>query len=198
MVLTREAGGETFRYDARAFFQVNPGVVPALLEEVFRDVHVPEPGHRTLRGLALDLYAGIGLLTVPLARRFTNVLALESEPVAAAYAEQNVAAAGLRNVRVRAARVEQWLPPNARHLGRVPFALLDPPRTGAEGVMGALLAAMPDRIVYVSCDPATLSRDLQVLLEGGYTLDRVAALDMFPQTHHVEVVAHLTPTAPEA
>jgi tRNA/tmRNA/rRNA uracil-C5-methylase (TrmA/RlmC/RlmD family) len=74
----------------------------------------------------------------------------------------------------------------------VDFVLLDPPRAGAEGAaVEGLLNLKPRRIAYVSCDPATLARDLRALTVGGYHLDSLSAFDMFPQTHHVETVAHL-------
>jgi len=76
--------------------------------------------------------------------------------------------------------------------GQIDFILLDPPRTGAESrVIAGVLGLKPKRISYVSCDPATLARDLRKLIAGGYTLDSIAAFDMFPQTHHVETVARL-------
>jgi len=77
-------------------------------------------------------------------------------------------------------------------LDRVDFLLLDPPRTGAESrVIGGILQLRPRQISYVSCDPATLARDLKKLIAGGFSLDSIVAFDMFPQTHHVETVAHL-------
>lgn len=192
--LQRVVGGEVFHYDARAFFQANPSLLEAVTDEVFSNLPT-KPG-RFRRGLALDLYSGIGLFTIPLARRFSRVIALESDPVSAAFAEQNVAAAGLSNVRVRQTRVEGWLPPNAGHLGKADVVVLDPPRIGAEAAIPAILRLEAANVVYVSCDPATLARDLKRLVAGGYELTRVAAFDMFPQTHHVEVVAHLTYNPP--
>ena len=85
----------------------------------------------------------------------------------------------------------QWLR-QARPFEPLDFLLLDPPRVGCENaVIAGILALRPRRIAYVSCDPATLARDLKKLI-AGYSLDSVAAFDMFPQTHHVETVAHLT------
>lgn len=103
--------------------------------------------------------------------------------------------AGLANARIETAPVGEWLKhQNRNRKGRsaVDFVLLDPPRTGIEdGAIDHLLALRPSRIAYVSCDPATLARDLRHLIAGGYQLASVAAFDMFPQTHHVETVAHL-------
>ena len=82
---------------------------------------------------------------------------------------------------------------HARSFGQVDFLLLDPPRAGAENaVIAGILALRPARITYVSCDPATLARDLKKLIAGGYALGSVVAFDMFPQTHHVETIIHLS------
>lgn len=91
------------------------------------------------------------------------------------------------------ARVGDWLKQNSGTLAPVDFLLLDPPRTGAENKdVAGILTLQPRQISYVSCDPATLARDLKKLIAGGYALDSVVAFDMFPQTHHVETVARLT------
>ncbi len=85
-----------------------------------------------------------------------------------------------------------WLKETGASFSPVDFLLLDPPRAGAEeGAIDGILALAPRHISYVSCDPATLARDLKGLVAGGYTLDAIAAFDMFPQTHHVETVVHL-------
>jgi 23S rRNA (uracil1939-C5)-methyltransferase len=142
---------------------------------------------------ALDLYCGAGLFTLSLSRRFARVRGVESNRRAVDYARRNLAGAGLDNALIDCAGVGEWLREQAASLGPVDFILLDPPRSGAEkGVIDSILAARPRRITYVSCDPATLARDLRGLVNGGYTLDSVAAFDMFPQTHHVETVAHLS------
>jgi 23S rRNA (uracil1939-C5)-methyltransferase len=90
--------------------------------------------------------------------------------------------------------VERWLT-TYQGIERVAYLVLDPPRVGAKDAIGGIVRLEPARLTYVSCDPATLARDLRSLLVGGYELTRVAAFDMFPQTHHVEVVAHLTKAA---
>ena len=106
-----------------------------------------------------------------------------------------MAAAGLKNVSLVVAPVEHWLADAYRSHGRTPFVLLDPPRTGlAAPARIALTRLRPARITYVSCDPATLARDLKALLAAPYELISLAAFDMFPQTHHVEIVAHLQRT----
>ena len=199
-VLTSRVAGERYRYDAGCFFQANPLILEPLVAEALR--HAPPPSSHPGRtsatpggapAAAVDLYCGVGLFTLPLARRFGRVIGVETHPVAARYAARNLHDAGLTHARVEAARVDKWLARRAAALSPVAFVLLDPPRTGVEAeTMAGLLALNPERIAYVSCDPATLARDLKALLAGGYRLEGVAAFDMFPQTHHVEAVAHLT------
>ncbi len=187
--------GERYEYDADCFFQVNPFVLDGLVAEALRFTPGPEALPASADRLAIDLYCGVGLFTVPLARRFGRVIGVEGQPRAAEFAQRNVDAAGLRNTRIQIASVERWLDGAHRSHGRPPFVLLDPPRTGlpahAQRLLPRLRAA---RIAYVSCDPSTLARDLKGLIGSGYGLVAVAAFDMFPQTHHVEIVAHLERT----
>jgi 23S rRNA (uracil1939-C5)-methyltransferase len=141
---------------------------------------------------ALDLYAGVGLFTLPLARRFERVVAIEGNPASSAYARRNLSDAGLTNARVETGSVGALLAHNAERLGRADFVLLDPPRAGAEPeAVRAIINLSPRQISYVSCDPATLARDLLAFTSAGYRLASVRAFDLFPQTHHVETVAHL-------
>jgi 23S rRNA (uracil1939-C5)-methyltransferase len=159
---------------------------------------------------AVDLYCGVGLFTLPLARRFGRVTGVEAHPSAAEFAlrniesakrdptigegaESKVGTAELGNVEIVTARVGDWLREHSRSFGPVDFLLLDPPRTGCENRdIAGILALRPAQISYVSCDPATLARDLKKLIAAGYSLDSIAAFDMFPQTHHVETVARLS------
>jgi 23S rRNA (uracil1939-C5)-methyltransferase len=134
---------------------------------------------------ALDLYSGVGLFTLPLSRRFARVTAVEANPVAVRFARRNSA-----NARVIAAGVAEWF--KSAPVRRVDFILLDPPRAGAESaVIKGILNLHPPQISYVSCDPATLARDLRKLIAGGYTIDSIRGFDLFPQTHHVETVVRL-------
>jgi 23S rRNA (uracil1939-C5)-methyltransferase len=184
--------GERYEYDADCFFQVNPFVLDALIGETLR--YAPEPGAAPTPASrrAIDLYCGVGLFTVPVGRRFDQVIGVEGQPRAAEFAARNVAAAGLAHARIVTASVERWLEGAYRSHGRVPFVLLDPPRAGLPPLgLRTLPRLRPARIAYVSCDPATLARDLKGLLAASYELVSVAAFDMFPQTHHVEMVAHL-------
>ncbi len=191
-IVTRQVAGETYDSDADCFFQPNPGIVEPLLTEALR--HAPEPGGPSSQEErpALDLYCGVGLFTLPLARRFGRVVGVESHRRTAAFAARNAEAAGLKGVRIETMPVERWSAAAYRTFGRTPFALVDPPRVGIPvPALRGLVRLRPERIAYVSCDPATLARDLKLLLAEGWALDGLAAFDMFPQTHHVEVVAHL-------
>jgi 23S rRNA (uracil1939-C5)-methyltransferase len=184
--------GERYAYDADCFFQVNPFVLDALMAEALR--YAPEVGAAPSpeSRLAIDLYCGVGLFTVPLARRFSQVIGVEGQSRAAEFATRNVATAGLMHARIRTASVERWLEGAYRSHGRAPFVLLDPPRTGLPSHgLRVLPRLRASRVTYVACDPSTLARDLKGLLASGYELVSVAAFDMFPQTHHVEIVAHL-------
>ncbi len=187
--------GERYEYDADCFFQANPFVLDALIAEALR--YAPEVGAppSPASRLAIDLYCGVGLFTVPLARRFSQVIGVEGQPRAAEFAARNVAAAGLTHARIRTDSVERWLEGAYRSHGRTPFVLLDPPRTGlpAHGLR-VLPRLRASRVTYVACDPSTLARDLKGLLASGYELASVTGFDMFPQTHHVEIVAHLQRT----
>jgi 23S rRNA (uracil1939-C5)-methyltransferase len=185
--VARSVNNETYRLNAESFFQANDDLLPQLIDAALRD---------TSGEVAVDLYCGVGLFTLPMARRFADVIGVEGDSAAAVFARSNLAKAGLANGDIVSRDVGQWLERDARSSlkeAQLDFLLLDPPRTGAESrVIAGVLNLKPKRISYVSCDPATLARDLGKLIAGGYTLDSVAAFDMFPQTHHVETVAHLT------
>jgi 23S rRNA (uracil1939-C5)-methyltransferase len=182
--VSRRIGDETYHFSANAFFQVNHELLVPLVHEATRN----EKG-----AVAMDLYCGVGLFTVPLARCFERVVGVESNPTAAGFAQLNLQNAQLENARIITARVGEWLNGQSNESEAADFLLLDPPRAGAENsVIKGILARHPRQISYVSCDPATLARDLKKLLATGYLLDSVAAFDMFPQTHHVETVVRLT------
>ncbi|MDP9369264.1 MAG: TRAM domain-containing protein [Chloroflexota bacterium] len=196
--LERVIADERYRFDAETFFQVNPFVLDSLVREALRFTGAAVGHEETVdragraRGLAVDLFCGVGLFTVPLARRYRRVIGIESHRGAAAFATRNLEEAEQRYARVETARVDEWLRARAGRLAPAAFVLLDPPRTGIDrATIAGLLRLRAPLLTYVSCDPATLARDLRGLLDGGYRLDAVVALDLFPQTHHVEVVAHL-------
>ncbi len=181
--VSRRIGDETYHFGADAFFQVNHELLVPLIHEATRNAGGT---------VAMDLYCGVGLFTVPLARCFERIVGVESNPTSARFAQLNLQNAQLEGARIITARVGEWLIGQSLKSEAVDFLLLDPPRAGAENsVIKGILARCPGQISYVSCDPATLARDLKKLLAAGYFLDSVAAFDMFPQTHHVETVVRL-------
>ncbi|MCB9876204.1 MAG: class I SAM-dependent RNA methyltransferase [Planctomycetes bacterium] len=175
-----------FRYliEPESFFQQNRHLVQKLVEGALGD----ERG-----GLAFDLYAGVGLFTLPLSKRFERVVSVEDERRAATLGRVNVKSNGCDNVHYLRKTTEQFLDANTEQPDLV---LMDPPRLGAKPALGRLLKLRPRRLVYVSCDPVTLARDLRTLVDGGYRLEQVEAFDMFPHTHHVEAVARLSLVEP--
>ena len=176
--------GEVYQFNAETFFQINPSLLGPLVDFALADASGES---------VLDLYCGVGLFTLPLARRFKNVVGVEANPAAARYARRNLQRAGLMNARVTTASVTDWF--RSDPVGPVDFILLDPPRAGAESaVIKGILDLRPAAISYVSCDPATLARDLKKLVAGGYAVDSIEGFDLFPQTHHVETVVHLRRT----
>jgi 23S rRNA (uracil1939-C5)-methyltransferase len=180
--LTLRVRGEVYRYNAKAFFQINPSLLGPLIDFALGDASGES---------AIDLYSGVGLFTLPLSRQFRRVTAVESNPTAARFARWNLRDAGFNATQVFTANVAGWL--SSVSLREVDFILLDPPRVGAESaVIKRILDLHPTHISYVSCDPATLARDLRKLFAGGYTIGSIRGFDLFPQTHHVETVVCLT------
>ncbi|MGH9685872.1 MAG: 23S rRNA (uracil(1939)-C(5))-methyltransferase RlmD [Candidatus Acidiferrales bacterium] len=184
-----DAGGRTYRVGHFSFFQVNRFLAGDLAREV---------AENELGGsLALDLFAGVGLFSLPLAAKFEHVSAVESNPAAGRDLEANIASAahssaarpGVASVEVRIADVEQFL---AKFHGAPQLAVLDPPRAGlTSGIVKRLARIAPERITYVSCDPPTLARDLAAFQQAGYEISELHLFDLFPQTFHIESVARL-------
>lgn len=178
-----EVGSARLRVSAGVFAQANGPLLESLSEAVL------EASGSARR--AVELYAGAGLFTLGLAQRFEQLLAVEANARATADLTFNLERAG------QGARVEVLTQPVARSLARVAafepdVVVLDPPRSGLDrGCAERLGAVAARRIVYVSCDPATLARDLRGLCRTGYSLRQLRAFDLFPQTHHVEAVAVL-------
>jgi tRNA/tmRNA/rRNA uracil-C5-methylase (TrmA/RlmC/RlmD family) len=187
--LHERVAGLDLAFDATSFFQVNTGGAEAIVAQVLDAVGDAD-------GLLVwDLYAGVGLLSLPLARAGAEVVAVEGHAGSAAMATANAEAAGL-TVRVEADDVRDFVARMAApgELYEAPdVVVLDPPRTGAgEGVCETLASLQPGEIVYVACDPAALARDARALADAGYQLRSAQPLDLFPMTHHVEVVARFS------
>lgn len=178
------AFGEQYLYSASCFFQGNSFLINALIEKAVGDISGKN---------ALDLYCGVGLFTLPLARKFEKVVGVEGNLKAIEYAQKNIENARIENAEVFAEAVGDWLNENPERLEYIDFVLLDPPRTGAEKeIIEHILKMKPERISYVSCEPSVLARDLRMLIDGGYAIETVTGVDLFPQTHHVETIVTLT------
>ena len=169
-----------FRVSSNSFFQVNRLLIDRLVETAIEGAE---------GGTATDLYAGVGLFSMPLARRFRQVTAVESGAGAVRDLQFNASRAGLENLHA----VSQTADEHLASLEKAPdFVLLDPPRTGlGKAVVARLAELRPPRITIVACDPATLARDLAGLLAAGYQVERMTLVDLFPQTYHLETVVRL-------
>jgi 23S rRNA (uracil1939-C5)-methyltransferase len=179
--LSFDLNGNRYFYDATTFFQGNPYLIGQLVEAATANAS---------GAAALDLYCGVGLFTLPLAAKFERVFGVEGNAKAVDFAEKSVENARLENVQFGREDVKEWLAQNETET--IDFVLLDPPRAGTEKeTIESILTIKPREISYVSCEPATLARDLRVLRDGGYRIESIVALDLFPQTHHVETVVRL-------
>lgn len=178
-----------FQVDGRAlsvspgsFVQANGAMHDLLYRGVLEEVG---SGER-----ALELHAGIGFFTVGLRERFSQVDAVESSPSAVADLRRNLKLVKGADVRILAAPAEEVVPEQIAHAPNL--VLMDPPRTGLSlQLLESVASLHPEQIVYLSCDPATLARDLARLADRGYGLRSVRGFDLFPQTPHVEVLASL-------
>jgi 23S rRNA (uracil1939-C5)-methyltransferase len=164
------------------FFQANDFMIHQLVGIVDRLCGTSEGKH------AVDLFAGVGLFSLPLSQKFRKITAVESSPQASLLCEHNRACAGIDNVAVASKDARSWLKEFRESPERADVVIMNPPRRGVgQEVMQLLGECEPDIIVYVACDPNTLVRDVQFLLHP-YRIDFVQALDLFPQTFHFETI----------
>jgi len=193
--MTYQVAGVDYRVSLGAFFQVNRGLAGTLVELATR-------GRSGV--LAWDLYAGVGLFSRVLATRFEQVVAVEASPVACGDLRENLGPPHQAICRSTLEFLRRQTLPRMGKPGRFSplpkaalpdFVLVDPPRAGLGEEAAQLLSQIgPSEITYVSCDPATLSRDLRVLVNSGYKLNQIHLIDLFPQTFHLETVAMLSRT----
>lgn len=182
--LTMEFGGLRFALSPTAFAQVNTMQTLSLYNKAL------EYAAPTAEDTVLDLYCGSGTISLMLARQAQKVVGIEVAPAAVRDAKKNAELNSLTNAEFMASPAESLLPRLVTKGIRPAVVVMDPPRQGCEpAVLEAVAAADPQRIVYVSCDPASLARDLARLRELGYKTVEVQPVDMFPQTPHVECVA---------
>ena len=180
-------GGLTFQVSANSFFQTNTVQAERLFAVV--EAACELDGHETV----MDLYSGTGAISLLLARRCRWVYGIEVAAAAVADAARNARANGIENCTFLEGEVRHVLPTLVRDGVRAEVVVADPPRAGFHPkALQALAALAPVRLVYVSCNPATLARDLGDLVRQGYRLEWVQPVDMFPQTPHIEAVARLS------
>ena len=180
-------GDVRYRISARSFYQVNPEQTKKLYDTAleFADLTGKED--------VWDLYCGIGTISLFLAQKAGRVRGVEIVPDAIVNAKENAQLNGIDNAEFFVGKAEEVLPEKYAQDGkRSDVIVVDPPRKGCDEVLlNTMLKMQPERIVYVSCDSATLARDLKILCAGGYKLERVRPVDMFPHSVHVETVARL-------
>lgn len=187
--ITDTIGKFLFDISPLSFFQVNP-----IQTEVVYDKVVEYAG-LTGRETVLDLYCGIGTISLYLAEKARRVIGVEAVEEAIEDAVRNAKRNGVENVEFISGRVEQRMEQVLAQAGKVDVVVIDPPRKGCKiSVLNAVSRLNPDRIVYVSCNPTTLARDVKLLMEKGFSLETVQPIDMFPHTAHVETCVMLCRT----
>lgn len=186
--ITDTIGGVSFQISPLSFYQVNPCQTERLYGQAL------EYAGLTGRETVWDVYCGIGTISLFLARRAGHVWGVEIIPQAIEDARRNAALNGIENVDFFVGKAEEVLPEQYEKNGlRADVVVVDPPRRGCDpAVLDTILKAAPERIVYISCDPATMARDVKVLGDGGYGVEKVRCVDMFGMTCHVETVVSLT------
>ncbi|MDO4475570.1 MAG: 23S rRNA (uracil(1939)-C(5))-methyltransferase RlmD [Lachnospiraceae bacterium] len=187
-VIEDTIGEVRYQISARSFYQVNPIQTQKLYAAAL------EYAGLTGKEKVWDLYCGIGTISLFLAQKAKEVYGVEIVPEAIEDARKNAALNGITNAQFYVGKAEEVLPKLRREQGiEADVIVIDPPRKGCEEiVLQTMLDMAPERIVYVSCDPATMARDLKILCGGDYHLSRVQPVDMFPHTTSVENVCLLT------
>ena len=193
--ITDKIGDISYQISPLSFYQVNPQQTRELYSKAleYADLH----GEETV----WDLYCGIGTISLFLAQKAKFVRGVEIVPAAIEDARRNARLNGIKNAEFYVGKAEEVLPDYyadyaARHPGenaRADVIVVDPPRKGCDEILlDTIVEMQPDRVVYVSCDSATLARDLKYLCQRGYQVEKVCPVDMFPMTVHVETVILMT------
>lgn len=181
--ILEQAGGLKFEISPLSFYQVNPVQMVKLYDKALE--YVALTGEETV----LDLYCGVGTIGLYCASRAKKVIGIESVKAAVIDANRNAVINGIVNAEFICGRAEEELPKLVAQGVTADVIILDPPRAGCDpALLDAVVQARPDRIVYVSCDPATLARDIKILSDKGYRFIEAQPVDMFPHTGHVEVI----------
>ena len=182
-----ELCGKRFRISPHAFYQVNPVQTRILYETAIDFAGLR--GHETV----LDAYCGVGTIGITAADKARQIIGVELNRDAVADAIANARLNGLRNCWFAAADAGGYMEQMASDGKRPDLVFMDPPRAGSdERFLRSLMRTAPQRVVYISCAPDTLARDLRILRDGGYRIERIQPVDMFPWTEHVETVVLLT------
>ncbi len=182
-----EINGIRFAISARSFYQVNPDQTNRLYQKALDYAELT--GSETV----IDAYCGIGTISLFLAQKAKHVYGVEIVPEAITDAKRNAKLNHIDNATFAVGEAEKVIPWWHAQGVTADVIVVDPPRKGCdEALLNTMLKMKPERIVYVSCNPATLARDLRILEDGGYRTKEVTPVDMFPQTNHVECVAVLT------
>lgn len=175
--------GDNFTISHQSFYQVNP-IQTEKLYQIAVD-YAELTGNETV----IDAYCGIGTLTLALAKKAKHVYGIEIVEPAIENAKLNAKQNQITNVSFEVAAAEKWMVNQANKGEKVEVVVVDPPRKGLDQeFIDAMLEIKPSRMVYVSCNPATLGRDLRLLSNGGYKVIKVQPVDMFPQTTHIEII----------
>ncbi|WP_313893531.1 23S rRNA (uracil(1939)-C(5))-methyltransferase RlmD [Psychrobacillus sp.] len=180
-------GDVRFEISARSFYQVNPEQTEVLYKQALDYAQLS--GDETV----IDAYCGIGTISLFLAQKAKQVLGVEIVPQAIEDAKRNAALNGFENTYFEAGPAEEVIPAWYKEGKTADVLVVDPPRKGCdEALLTTIIEQRPKRVVYVSCNPATLARDLRILEDGGYKTQEIQPVDMFPQTTHCEAVALLS------
>ena len=187
--ITDQIGDLKFKISPQSFFQINSQQTPRLYQ-----LGITQAG-LTANDIVLDAYAGIGTIGLSVARHVKAVRGMEVVPSAVQDAKANAKLNDIHNADYVLGKAEEIMPRWAQSGLKPDVIFVDPPRKGlSPDFIQASVATKPKKIVYISCNPATLIRDLKLFTEAGYTFDTITPVDMFPQTPHVESVTVLERT----
>ena len=179
--------GNKYEISPHSFFQVNPVQTENLYKKAIEYAEISQ------NDTVFDIYCGIGTISLTAAKVAKKVIGVEIVEEAISNAKENAIKNGVSNAEFFAGSAEEIVPKLVESGEKPDIVILDPPRKGSDNVtLETIISAKPKRIVYVSCNPATLARDIKVLNEGGYKLEKVTGVDMFPNSVHVETVVSLS------
>lgn len=178
--------GNAYEISPHSFFQVNPVQTENLYNKAIEYAEISDTD------TVFDIYCGIGTISLAAAKSAKKVIGVEIVEEAIKNAKQNTVANSVSNAEFYAGSAEEIVPKLVKSGEKPDIVILDPPRKGSDNItLSTIISAKPKRIVYVSCNPATLARDIKILNEGGYNLEKVTGVDMFANSVHVECVVRL-------